>query len=56
MRHRYFINSIGIGSFVVLVSVASVYGAQVSEQVQQNIDTLMQTNGCPGCDLQQGPT
>ena len=52
MGSRYHFYLVGMSSALIIAGFSSAYANAISEQVQQNIDTLMQTNGCPECNLQ----
>ena len=52
MCSRGYLRLVGIGFALAVAGVTGVYAESGSQQIQHNIDTLMQTNSCPGCNLQ----
>lgn len=44
-------SSLAIAAVLMIASAAYVNGQDIDPVVQRNVDTLIRTNACPGCDL-----
>jgi len=53
MDHRKYLVTITAGPVLLFCVASTASGAEISEQVQNNIDMLMQENSCRGCNLEE---